>query len=142
MRKTIGVSAVNSINNAKILYPIPDANFSQVLLPHGAVSLASTHMDVTTLLCCHSWVGLTTRMRRACGVVCLWPPTLGGADQTSCIARSIAIGKRELEAAFDQCQNTYECVCIYTHPPPGRSTFMINMSRPYGPLEDASNYRY
>ena len=97
------------------------------------VQFVATHMNVTTLMCCHSWVGLTARMRRACDVVCLWPPTLGGADQTSYIARSIGIGKPELEAAFAQCRNKYECVVIYTDPPPGRSTFMVNWSRPFDP---------
>ena len=71
---------------------------------------------------------------------CLWPPTLGGADQTSYIARSIGIGKPELEAAFDQCRTKYECVCIYTDPPPGRSTFMINMSRPFDPHAAVDGY--
>jgi len=98
------------------------------------VSFVCTHMNVTALMCCHSWVGLTARMRRACDIVCLWPPTLGGADQTSYIARSIGIGKPELEAAFAECRSKYECVCIYTDPPPGRSTFMINMSRPFDPM--------
>ena len=31
-----------------------------------------------------------------------------------------------------------ECVYIYTDPPPGRSTFVINMPRPFDPMEDAS----
>jgi hypothetical protein len=100
------------------------------------------HMNVTALMCCHSWVGLTARMRRACDVVCLWPPTLGGADQTSYIARSIGIGKPELESAFAECRNKYECVCIYTDPPPGRSTFMINMSRPFDPHDAAGAEDY
>ncbi len=42
------------------------------------------------------------------------PRAAGRADQTSYIARSIGLGKPELESAFDQCQNKYECVCIYT----------------------------
>jgi hypothetical protein len=104
------------------------------------VQFVCTHHCVTALMCCHSWVGLTARMRRACDIVCLWPPTLGGADQTSYIARSIGIGKLELEAAFDQCRTKYECVCIYTDPPPGRSTFMINMSRPFDPHAAVDGY--
>ena len=79
------------------------------------------------------WVGLTARMRRACDIVALWPPTLGGADQTSYIARSIGIGKPDLEAAFAQCRNKWEPVVIYTTPPPGRTNFMINWSRPFHP---------
>jgi hypothetical protein len=123
-----------------------DLNPKERTNAYKLVQFVCTHMNVTGLLCCHSWVGLTARMRRACDIVCLWPPTLGGADQTSYIARSIGIGKPELESAFDQCQNKYECVCIYTDPPPGRSTFMINMSRPFDPMEDATGgfdyYRY
>ena len=81
-------------------------------------------------------------MRRACDIVCLWPPTLGGADQTSYIARSIGIGKPELEAAFAGCRTKYECVCIYTDPPPGRSMFMINMSRHFDPMAAAGGRDY
>ena len=100
------------------------------------VQFVCTHHNVTALMCCHSWVGLTARMRRACDVLCVWPPALGGAYQTSYIARRSGIRKPELEAAFDQCRTKYECVCIYTDPPPGRSTFMINMSRPFDPYDD------
>ena len=41
------------------------------------VQFVCTHHNVTALMCCHSWVGLTARMRRACDVLCIWPPTLG-----------------------------------------------------------------
>ena len=131
-------------NNEPLLVICDDLNW-QDLHPtkerpnaYKLVSFVCTHHNVTALMCTHSWVGLTARMRRACDIVCLWPPTMGGACQTSYIARSIGIGKPEMEAAFDQCRNKYECVCVYTDPPPGRSTFMINMSRPFDPYSMAS----
>ena len=135
------------VDGAPILVICDDLNW-QDLSPkertnaYKLVQFVCTHHNVTALMCCHSWVGLTARMRRACDVVCLWPPTLGGADQTSYIARSIGIGKPELEAAFAECRNKYECVCIYTDPPPGRTTFMINMSRPYDPAAAADGANY
>ena len=119
-----------------------DLNPKERTNAYKMVSFVCTHMNVTALMCCHSWVGLTARMRRACDVVCLWPPTLAGADQNSYIARSIGIGKPELELAFAECRNKYECVCIYTDPPPGRSTFMINMSRPFDPHDAAGAEHY
>ena len=67
-------------------------------------------------------------MRRACNVVALWPPTLGGADQTAYIARSLGIGKADLDAAFRECKGKYQSVVFYTDPPPGRSTIMIDWS--------------
>jgi hypothetical protein len=42
--------------------------------------------------------------------------------------------------ASGQCRTKYECVCIYTDPPPGRSTFMINMSRPFDPRAAVDGY--
>ena len=42
-------------------------------------------------------------------------------------------GKPDLEAAFAQCRNKWEPVVIYTTPPPGRTNFMINWSRPFHP---------
>ena len=63
-------------------------------------------------------------------------------NAASYIARSIGIGKPELEVAFAECRNKYECVCIYTDPPPGRSTFIINMSRPFDPMTAADGQDY
>ena len=50
---------------------------------------------------------------------------------------------RESDVTGDPaCRTKYECVCIYTDPPPGRSTFMINMSRPFDPRAAVDGYEH
>ena len=108
---------------------------------YAMVQFVCTHFNATAIMCCHSWVGLTARMRRACNVVALWPPTLGGADQTAYIARSLGIGKADLDAAFRECKGKYQSLVFYPDPPPGRSTIMIDWSRPFElPSPDEDEY--
>jgi len=90
-----------------------------------------THMNVTAFLASHSWVQLIPRLRRACDIVVLWPPTTGGSDQLDYIARSLGVSKPMLAEAFSHCQTKYENIVVYTDPPEGRSKIMINFDAPF-----------
>ena len=92
------------------------------------VQFVCTHMNVTAFLVSHSWVQLIPRLRRACDVVVLWPPTTGGSDQLNYIARSLGLPKPLIQEAFSHCQGKYENIVVYTDPPEGRSKIMINFT--------------
>jgi len=61
------------------------------------VQFVCTHLNVTCFMASHSWVQLIPRLRRACNVVVMWPPTHGGAEQLSYISRSLGLPKPLLE---------------------------------------------
>ena len=58
-----------------------DLNPKQRSNAYKLMQFVCTHMNVTAFLASHSWVQLIPRLRRACDVVVLWPPTTGGSDQ-------------------------------------------------------------
>ena len=95
------------------------------------VQFVCTHMNVTAFLISHSWVQLIPRLRRACDVVILWPPTTGGSDQLNYIARSLGMPKPLIQEAFSQCEGKYDQVVVYTDPPAGRSKIMVSMDKPF-----------
>ena len=95
------------------------------------VQFVCTHLNVTCFMASHSWVQLIPRLRRACNVVVMWPPTNGGADQLPYIARSLGLPKKLLEEAFGECAPKYEPIVVYTDPPPGRNTVMVGFDRPF-----------
>ena len=95
------------------------------------VQFVCTHLNVTAFMASHSWVQLIPRLRRACGVVVMWPTTTGGQDQLTYNARSLGLPKPLIEAAFDACGPKYEPVVFYTNPPPGRVTVMVGFDRPF-----------
>ena len=95
------------------------------------VQFVCTHLNVTCFMASHSWVQLIPRLRRACNVVVMWPPTHGGAEQLSYISRSLGLPKPLLEEAFGECAPKYEPIVVYTDPPPGRNTVMIGFDRPF-----------
>jgi len=95
------------------------------------VQFVCTHLNVTAFMASHSWVQLIPRLRRACNVVVMWPPTQGGADQLSYISRSLGLPKPLLEEAFSHCQPKYEPIVVYTDPPEGRNTVMIGFDKPF-----------
>jgi len=95
------------------------------------VQFVCTHLNVTCFMASHSWVQLIPRLRRACNVVVMWPPTHGGADQLSYMSRSLGLPKPLLEEAFSHCAPKYEPIVVYTDPPEGRNTVMIGFDRPF-----------
>ena len=95
------------------------------------VQFVCTHMNVTAFLVSHSWVQLIPRLRRACDVVVLWPPTSGGSDQLNYMARSLGLPKPLLAEAFSQCSGKFENIVVYTDPPAGRAKIMINFDTPF-----------
>ena len=93
------------------------------------VQFVCTHMNVTAFLISHSWVQLIPRLRRACDVVILWPPTTGGSDQLNYIARSLGMPKPLIQEAFSHCDGKYDQIVVYTDPPVGRSKIMVGMDK-------------
>ena len=98
---------------------------------YSLMQFVCTHMNVTAFLASHSWVQLIPRLRRACDIVVLWPPTTGGSDQLDYIARSLGVSKPMLAEAFSHCKTKYENIVVYTDPPEGRSKIMINFDTPF-----------
>ena len=94
---------------------------------------ACTHHNVTAWLVSHSLTQLVPRIRRTCDVMCIWPPTTGGADQTPYLARSLGIERALLQEAFDECleRGKYSFLCIYQDPPKGRSRIMIDCAESF-----------
>ena len=45
------------------------------------VQFVATHLNVTVVMCSHSWVQLIPRLRRACDTIVMWAPASGGSDQ-------------------------------------------------------------
>lgn len=91
------------------------------------VQFVCTHMNVTAFMATHSWVQCVPRLRRACD----FKPSTGGSDQLDYISRSLGYPKALLREAFAQCQSKYEPIVLYTDPPPGRVSIMINWDRPF-----------
>ena len=94
------------------------------------VQHACTHHNVTCWLASHSLTQLVPRVRRACDIMCVWPPTTGGSDQVPYLARTLGINRALLQEAFDEClsRGKYSFLCIYQDPPEGRSRIMIDCS--------------
>ena len=85
-----------------------------------------THAPMTLLETGHTWVQIIPRVRRLCGVVCVWPPD-GGADQISYIASSLGVNRATLGRAFDKCVTKYDFVMRDRNGPDnGRAMWRIN----------------
>jgi len=72
------------------------------------------------------------RLRRACDVMAIWPPTTGGSDQVPYLARALGLPRPALQEAFDvaRSRGKYSFLCIYQDPPAGRSRIMLDCDTP------------
>eukprot|EP01045_Picozoa_sp_COSAG04_P001851 COSAG04_NODE_63_length_30038_cov_9.461071_24_plen_242_part_00 len=95
------------------------------------VQFVATHLNVTVVMCSHSWVQLIPRLRRACDTIVMWAPASGGSDQLTYISRSLGLPKPLLSQAFEQCEDKFTPIVVYTDPPEGRCTVMVGFDRPF-----------
>eukprot|EP01047_Picozoa_sp_COSAG01_P001818 COSAG01_NODE_44_length_32259_cov_19.234297_2_plen_233_part_00 len=95
------------------------------LPPHAALPFVGSFLRwcarpvclrATAWLVSHTFVQLIPRLRRACNVVVLYPPTSGGSDQLSYMSRSLGVSKPLLAEAFSHCRSKYEPIVVYTDP--------------------------
>ena len=91
-----------------------------------------THHNYTAFLASHSLTQLIPRLRRACDVMLVWPPTTGGSDQVPYLSRTLGLPRPALQRAFDMTtkRGKYSFLCIYQVPPKGRSRIMIDCEIP------------
>ena len=91
-----------------------------------------THHNYTAFLASHSLTQLIPRLRRACDIMMLWPPTTGGSDQVPYLARTLGLPRPSLQKAFDMAasRGPYSFLCIYQVPPKGRSRIMLDCDTP------------
>ena len=96
------------------------------------VQSACTHHNFTCFLVSHSLTQLIPRLRRACDIMVLWPPTTGGNDQVPYLARTLGLPRPLLQSAFDAAtaRGKYSHLCIYQDPPKGRSRIMLDCEIP------------
>ena len=91
-----------------------------------------THHNFTAFLASHSLTQLIPRLRRACDIMMLWPPSTGGSDQVPYLARTLGLPRPSLQKAFDMAasRGPYSFLCIYQVPPKGRSRIMLDCDTP------------
>ena len=107
-------------------YAYADMNKKEKANAYKMVQHACTHHNFTCWLASHSLTQLVPRLRRACDIMCVWPPSTG--DQVPYLARSLGIERATLQEAFDECveRGKYSFLCIYQNPPAGRSRIMVD----------------
>jgi hypothetical protein len=99
---------------------------------YACLQHACTHHNFTAWLASHSLTQLVPRLRRACDVMCIWPPTTGGSDQVPYLARALGLPRPALQEAFDvaRSRGKHSFLCIYQDPPAGRSRIMLDCDTP------------
>ena len=99
---------------------------------YKTVQSACTHHNFTAFLASHSLTQLIPRLRRACDIMMIWPPTTGGSDQVPYLARTLGLPRPSLQRAFDMAaaRGPYSFLCIYQVPPKGRSRIMLDCDTP------------
>ena len=114
-------------------YAYADMNKKEKANAYKMVQHTCTHLNFTCWLASHSLTQLVPRLRRACDIMCVWPPTTGGSDQVPYLARSLGIERALLQEAFDECleRGKYSFLCIYQDPPKGRSRIMIDCAESF-----------
>jgi hypothetical protein len=110
-----------------------DMNRKEKSNAYAMVQHACTHHNFTAWLASHSLTQLVPRLRRACDIMCVWPPTTGGSDQVPYLARALGLNRALLQEAFDEClsRDKYSFLCIYQDPPADRSRIMIDCDEPF-----------
>jgi hypothetical protein len=109
-----------------------DMNKEEKSNSYKTVQSACTHHNFTAFLASHSLTQLIPRIRRACDIMMIWPPTTGGSDQVPYLARTLGLPRPVLQKAFDQAatRGKYSFLCIYQVPPKGRSRIMLDCDTP------------